>query len=81
MRAPVATLVALGYDRFGNNDRLLTERDREIVVEGYYARVDGNAECPVCWQPYRVHPEVQGALWLRRACRKRGEAHDRLVKL
>lgn len=78
MRAPPATLYALGYDDMGNCPRLLTESDRRAIDAGAYLRVGGEALCPECGQPYRVHPEVQGALWLRRACAPRG---DKLVKL
>lgn len=74
MRAPTATLHALGYDEFGNAHHLLTEADRRALNEGLFHRADGDALCRVCGQPYRVHPEVQGALWLKRAC-------DCLVKL
>ena len=73
--AAAATLDALGYDEFGNARHLLTENDAHRLLHGDWNRADGDVLCPDCGQPFRVHPEVQGALWLRRVCR------DRLVKL
>lgn len=65
----------LRYDSFGNNPSLLTENDKLRISKGDYARVCGEALCPECNLPYRMHPEVQGALWLNRAC------PDQLIKL
>jgi len=65
---------ALGYDEFGNNPSLLCEQDQITLEHGNYLRVSGDAECGVCGSPYRIHPAVQGCLWLIRGC-------DGLVKL
>lgn len=58
---------AFGYDALGNAEHLLAPLDRERLEEGEYLRVAGEADC-VCGLRYRLHPPVQGALWLRRGC-------------
>jgi hypothetical protein len=65
-------LEALGYDDMGNNPDLLCERDKAAIDRAL--RVSGDATCLGCGELYRLHPRVQGALWLVRAC-------DGLVKL
>ena len=61
-------LAALGYDSYGNNSHLLAPSDAAALEEGDYTRADGNTICEHCQAPYRTHPQVQGALWLRRIC-------------
>jgi hypothetical protein len=58
----------LGYDNMGNNPRLLCEADRKKLESGEYFRVAGDAICTHCKCPFSLHPAVQGALWLNRAC-------------
>ncbi len=58
----------LGYDNMGNNHRLLCEADRKKLEAGEYLRVAGDAICVHCKLPFSLHPAVQGALWLNRAC-------------
>lgn len=60
---------ALGYDEWGNNPELLCEADKVKLEEGEWQRVGGDAVCDCCGLPWRAHPEVQGARWLRRGCR------------
>lgn len=64
---------AFGYDEFGNAPHLTAPIDAEAIFQGRFTRVAGEAECP-CGVLYRQHPQVQGCLWLHRAC-------DGLVKL
>lgn len=59
---------SLGYDSMGNASHLLSEEDKIAVGSGKYERVAGDAICPNCGYPYKQHPDVQGALWLVRAC-------------
>ena len=68
MRPPTEVLESLGYDQFGNNASLLCMSDFESLEEGKYERVSGDSICKKCKLPYMLHPEVQGALWLRRGC-------------
>ncbi len=63
----------LGYDAMGNAPHLLAPVDAARLEQGDFTRVDGEALCK-CGAQYRLHPDVQGALWLTRGC-------DRLVKL
>ena len=65
---PTTMADGIGYDAAGNCDRLLCEGDRQMIDAGLYPRVGGDAPCPVCGSPYRLHPPVQGALWLTRGC-------------
>jgi len=58
---------AFGYDHMGNAPHLLAELDRITIDAGLTPRAGGEALC-VCGCPYYLHPQVQGALWLRRAC-------------
>lgn len=69
-----AMQTALGYDSFGTNPTLVCEADRRAMDAGQMIRVSGDAVCKGCGSPYRLHPPVQGALWLIRGC-------DGLVKL
>ena len=64
-----------GYDDYGNQPALRTPEDHRRIEAGEYQRVGGDALCPVCGSPYHLHPAVQGALSLTRAC------PDVLVKL
>lgn len=57
----------LGYDADGNNQSLLAERDREEIDRGI-PRAAGTATCGKCGLELRLHPPVQGALWLTRTC-------------
>ncbi|TGT90892.1 MULTISPECIES: hypothetical protein [unclassified Mesorhizobium] len=63
-----AVQIGLGYDQWGNAPELLTEADKRNIDRGRYLRVGGDAPCPGCREAYRLHPQVQGALWLRRGC-------------
>ena len=76
MRALMPTKMseALGYDDFGNNIKLRAEVDHLRIERGDIHRVSGESPCPMCDVEYRLHPPVQGALWLHRGC-------DMLVKL
>jgi len=65
---------AMGYDEAGNCAKLLARVDAEALEAGDFRRVAGEARCPRCGSAYRLHPPVQGALWLTRGC-------DGLVKL
>lgn len=56
-----------GYDADGNAPHLLAEQDRIALDRGEDRRVSGDALC-VCGTAYRLHPDVQGALWLKRGC-------------
>lgn len=58
----------LGYDHFGNNPDLLAPGDKRNLDRGKFQRASGDAPCTGCGQPYNIHPQVQGALWLRRGC-------------
>lgn len=58
---------AFGYDDFGTSERLLAETDRQAIDAGEYVRVAGESEC-TCGLKHRLHPPVQGALWLIRSC-------------
>lgn len=78
MRTLTPILEGLGYDSFGNAPHLLNEHDRGVIEEGAYFRASGDMACSVCGQPYRLHPPVQGALWLTRGCERNGQL---LVKL
>jgi hypothetical protein len=62
-----------GYDDMGNAPHLVAEQDRLVLERGGDRRVGGDALCS-CGSEYRLHPLVQGALWLHRSC-------DGLVKL
>ena len=66
---------AHGYDEHGNAEHLLAPRDRVALEDGTWNRADGEVLCEICGLPFRLHPHVQGALWLRRTC------VDGLVKL
>ena len=69
MGFPTSMLMEIGYDEStGNCPELLAEKDRRDIEAGHYLRVSGEAECARCGYKYRMHPRVQGALWLRRAC-------------
>ena len=59
---------AFGYDDMGNAPHLLAEVDRAALDAGQDRRVSGDAICPICGSAYRVHPDVQGALWAKRGC-------------
>lgn len=59
---------ALGYDEFGNNPRLLHPSDERIISKGEVRRVNGDMLCQKCHMPVRLHPKVQGALWVTRSC-------------
>lgn len=63
-----AVRMGLGYDEFGNAPDLLTPVDRRNIDNGRVLRVSGDALCPGCLEPFRFHPQVQGALWARRGC-------------
>lgn len=63
-----AVRVGLGYDDFGNSRDLLTIADRRNIDQGRYVRASGEATCPGCNETFNLHPQVQGALWLRRGC-------------
>lgn len=58
----------LGYDEMGNAPHLMTDADRRNLDLGRIQRVNGDDACPGCGEPYRLHPQVQGALWARRGC-------------
>lgn len=73
-RMTEATQTGLGYDDYGNAAHLLTEADKKCLETHDWIRVGGDAECKVCKCAYRIHPAVQGCLWLVRGC-------DGLVKL
>lgn len=73
-RTPSSILDWIGYDSMGNKPELLAEVDRVALDEGRITRVNGDTACPRCGYEYRVHPQVQGALWATRGC-------ERLVKL
>lgn len=75
MRAASSTLIGLGYDDLGNAPHLLHPDDKAKLDRGdYLRRTSGECLCPKCEMPYRLHPPVQGALWLNRGC-------ENLVKL
>jgi hypothetical protein len=59
---------AFGYDWMGNAPALLAEVDRTAIETGNYRRVNGDTICEHCLLPYRLHPDVQGATWLKRSC-------------
>ena len=59
---------ALGYDSMGNNEVLLASCDAAILEAGTWKRVSGDVVCSRCSMPYRLHPPVQGALYLIRTC-------------
>ena len=65
----------LGYDERENAGHLLAPCDAKALDEGKWIRADGATACNQCGLLYRQHPQVQGALWLRRIC------HNLLVKL
>lgn len=56
------------HDDYGNAPHLLSPEDKEIIESGTFRRVGGDAECPICHKPNYKHPQVLGALWLRRGC-------------
>lgn len=58
---------SLGYDDMGNNPQLLLDTDKQAIENGKFTRVHQDVSC-TCGYAYRLHPQVQGALWLRRAC-------------
>lgn len=60
--------LSLGYDEMGNNPDLLTVADKRNIERGRFVRVSGDACCTACGEAYRLHPPVQGALWLTRGC-------------
>jgi hypothetical protein len=68
MIIPTTMLLALGYDDLGNNLNLLCRDDLEAIEAGQYLRASGEMVCRKCGCIYYDHPNVQGALWLRRAC-------------
>lgn len=59
---------AFGYDDLGNAPDLLAEKDRKVLQEGSWTRSSADMICWRCNIAYRLHPRVQGALWLRRTC-------------
>lgn len=65
---PEPILASLHYDQFGNNPDLLAPGDQRNIDAGRYTRAGGEAECPHCGMTLRLHPRVQGALWLTRTC-------------
>lgn len=67
-RGTTEMLAHFGYDAFGNAEHLLAPRDKVVLLDGSWIRADGEASCQMCGVAYRLHPEVQGALWLRRSC-------------
>lgn len=68
MNGPSTTLKALGYDEYGNCSALLTPYDKARIKKGDVHRVSGDAICAACNNPFKVHPRVQGALWITRGC-------------
>lgn len=58
---------SLGYDDFGNHPDLLAAKDKQDIEAGRYTRVSHMASCK-CGYLMHQHPQVQGALWLRRTC-------------
>lgn len=58
---------ALGYDEWGNNEALLAPVDKQALEEGTWMRAAGSMLCE-CGIEYRLHPKVQGCLWLTRTC-------------
>lgn len=69
MMLPEVMAEGLGYDWMGNNPDLLAPADAKALEEGTWVRVSGEAECPTCGYPLRMHPKVQGCLWLIRGCK------------
>lgn len=58
----------LGYDDFDNAPHLLAEADKRVIDQGLWIRASQDAICCVCGEKFKYHPQVQGALWLRRGC-------------
>lgn len=75
MTSPII-LYGLGYDEYGNNEKLLHPDDKAIIegeaVNGRYGssgvpRAGGDYTCD-CGMIFYHHPKVQGALYLTRTC-------------
>ena len=75
MIMPTSVMNGLGYDSFGNQPKLLHPTHAELIEKGEIHRVGNDAVCEKCKCVYRLHPQVQGALWLNLAC------DGRLLKL
>lgn len=63
------------HDEWGNAPDLLAPEDRNAIDLGVWYRAGLETLCETCGRPYWKHPEVIGALWLRRLC------NNTLVKL
>ncbi len=60
--------IAFGYDDMGNAPHLLAPMDADALERGDWQRAGQECICPTCDLPYRLHPHVQGCLWLHRIC-------------
>lgn len=60
--------VNLGYDDAGNNMSLVAIADHAAMsMNGGVPRASGDVVCK-CGSAYRLHPPVQGMLYLTRTC-------------
>lgn len=56
------------HDENGNAPDLLSGEDRKMIRFSAWSRASGETICHECGQPFWKHPNVIGALWLRRIC-------------
>lgn len=65
---PESMLQNLGYDWMGNNFDLVAEADRRYIEQHGIVRAGQDVVCSKCNMEYRLHPKVQGMLYLTRTC-------------
>lgn len=56
------------HDTWGNAPFLLERKAQLALDHGTWFRTSGDLICPYCNKDYYSHPQVIGALWLRKIC-------------